>query len=100
MQTNQTQQPSPVSAPLSLRELTEVLIKHYGLHEGHYDLFMEFQVGIGGVAQQPESIPLPTAMISVSKLGLTKVPTITKSSVDAALINPKKMKRSPKEKEE
>ena len=58
--------PTAVEKPLSLREVTELLIKHYDLHEGNYDLLMEFQLGVGLVAQNPVSythLTLPTKRI-------------------------------------
>lgn len=88
--------PMAVDQPLSLREVTELLIKHYDLHEGNYDLLMEFQLGVGLVAQNPEQIPAPTAMVGISRLGLTRAEIASPNTVDAAIANPaKKAKKSP-----
>jgi hypothetical protein len=82
--------PTAVEKPLSLREVTELLIKHYDLHEGNYDLLMEFQLGVGLVAQNPEQSPAPTAMVGISRLGLTRAEIASPNTVDAATINPAK----------
>lgn len=93
----QPQKPVPVSSPLSMREFTEVLIKHYGLHEGYYDLFAEFQIGAGAVGPNPESLTLG-AVIGLQKIGLIGSKTITSLSVNAAEINPVKAARGAKKK--
>lgn len=85
--------PTTVGTPVSLREITELLIKHYGLHEGHFDLLMEFQIGVGIISQQIEQQPSPTAMVGISRLGLTHATTISPNTVDAAIINPAPIKK-------
>lgn len=80
-------QPVPVEAPLSMRDLTAVLIKHYGIHEGRYDLLVEFQIGMGAVGPDPASAT-PGAMIGVSRVGLMPAKGNGPTSVDAALVNP------------
>ncbi|MHB1173543.1 MAG: hypothetical protein ACYCZJ_00255 [Sulfuriferula sp.] len=80
-------QPVPVEPPLSMRDLTTVLIKHYGIHEGRYDLLVEFQIGMGAVGPDPASLN-PGAMIGVSKVGLMPAKGNGPTSVDAALVNP------------
>lgn len=77
----------PVEPPLSMRDLTTVLIKHYGIHEGRYDLLIEFQIGMGAVGPDPASL-IPGAMIGVSKVGLMPAKVNGPTSVDAALVNP------------
>lgn len=85
-----------VNYPLSLPDLTALMIKHYGLHEGLYELMVEFQVGMGSVGPHPDA-QLPGAMVGLSKLGLVKVVAAGKTTVDAAAINPapaKKLKKN------
>ena len=82
------QQILPVKTPLSLNELTEVLIKYYGLHEGCYDLLVEFQIGSGAVGPDPD-VRIPGLRFGVSKVGLVKSKKAGGSTtVDAALVNP------------
>ena len=81
-----------VEAPLSIRELACVLVKHYGLHEGRFDLLVKFQIGTGAVGPDPAA-PIPGAMIGVSRIGLMPSRTDGFTTVDAALVNPVKKSR-------
>ena len=90
---NETQ-PTPIEPRLSVRDLTEVLVKHYGLHNGCYDLLIEFQIGVGSVGPNPET-QTPGAMIGLSKVGLVSSVTETPSTVNAAIVNPTKKSRKP-----
>jgi len=78
----------PVEAPLEMKELATVLVKHYGIHSGKYNLFLEFNVGIGTVGPSPE-LATPGAMIGISKIGLTETLEDGPTSVDASVVNPK-----------
>jgi hypothetical protein len=71
-----------------LREITELLVKHHGLHEGIFDLAIEFQIAVGGMGMDSSSI-LPGAMINVKRIGLTKAPKAGTATVDAAEVNPR-----------
>lgn len=79
--------------PLTPNKLTEVLIKHYGLHTGKYDLLIEFQIGTGMLGPSPENT-CPTAMVGVAGIGLIESLSETANTVDAAMINPLKKRRS------
>ena len=81
--------PVPVESPLSIHDLTVVLIKHYGLHEGHFDLLVEFQIAVGAIGPDPAT-PSPGAMIAISKIGLAKPVVSGPLSIDARMVNPKK----------
>lgn len=91
--------PTPVESPVSLRELSEILVKHYGLHAGCYDLLIEFQIGMGAVGPDEQSA-LPGAMIGVSRVGLIPSRKDGPTTIDAAIINPPKKirKKTPREK--
>jgi hypothetical protein len=86
---SKTQQPSTPSdlAPLQLKELTEMLIKHYGLKNGLYDLLIEFQIGLGGVASANGTDQLlPGAIVGISRIGLHKVESPTAQTIDASKV--------------
>jgi len=70
-----------------LREIAELLVRHQGLHEGLYDLAIEFQIAVGGVGPSPESI-LPGAMVGVKRIGLKQAALLGPTTVDASIINP------------
>ncbi len=91
--------PKALAPVLSLRELTELLVKHYGIHEGKYDLLMEFQIGTGMFGPTPEAT-LPSAFVGISKIGLMPTSVESATTVDAAIVNPGKSKKSRKKKDE
>jgi len=86
-------------ADFSLMELTEILIKSQGLHEGLYNLSIQFQIGVGAIGPSPESI-CPGAMVGVSRVGLSKTEETKKNihTVNAAEVNPSPKKRPQKTK--
>jgi hypothetical protein len=86
--------PQPVEAPLPIKDLATVLIKHYGLHAGRYEVLVEFQLGVGAFGPDAES-RCPGAFVAVSKVGLFKAQETSTSAVDAAVVNPAKKKRTP-----
>ena len=59
-------------AGLSMKELASVLVKHYGLTKGRYDILVEFQIGVGAVGPSEQS-RIPGAMIGISKIGLKEI---------------------------
>lgn len=61
----------PVKPPLSLLEIGKLLVEHYELKEGKYELLLEFSIGIGSVGPTPEN-RMPGAMLGVSKIGLVE----------------------------
>lgn len=70
-----------------LREITELLVKHHGLHEGIYDLALEFQIAVGGMGVDPLT-NLPGVMFNVKRIGIVKAHQVGASTVDAAEANP------------
>ena len=70
-----------------LREITELLVRHHGLHEGLYDLAIEFQIAIGAVGIDPSAI-VPGAVFGVRRIGIMKTVTPGISTVDAAEVHP------------
>lgn len=83
------QHPTPVDAPLSLGELAVLLVKHYGLTEGTFDLMLQYQIGTGAVGPDKNHL-VPGVMMGVSQVGLIPSPKVGPNTVDASLINPTK----------
>ena len=73
----------PVDSPLTIQELGRVLVKHYGLVEGKYDVLIEFGIGIGAVGPTPET-RVPGAMVGVNKIGLIPTDTVSPLTIDAS----------------
>lgn len=81
--------PEPVEMQLGLSALGAVLVKHFGLHEGLYNLAVELQIAAGAVG--PDAGPkLPGAIIGISSIGLTPTATPGPLTIDAKLVNPAK----------
>ena len=88
----QEQHPIPVEAPLSLVDLAVLLVKHYGLNEGTYDLMVQYQLGTGAVGPDTDHL-VPGVMLGVSQVGLVKSTKVGPNTVDASLVNPAKKSR-------
>lgn len=87
--------PLPVKS-IDVREMTKLLVKHYGLHEGRYNLALEFQIGVGSFGPTTET-KLPGAAVCISKIGIAPANEQDgPSTVDAAIVNPKKRQLSKK----
>lgn len=86
-------------ADFSLVELAEILVKHQELHEGLYNLSLQFQIAVGAVGPTPELIS-PGAMIGISRIGLSKTEKEKANihTVDAAKVNPGPKKKARKSK--
>lgn len=63
-----------------------MLVKHFGLHEGIYDLAVELRLAVGQVGTREDS--LPGAIVGVSAIGLQKTEKAGPHTVDAAKVNP------------
>lgn len=81
---------------LSIKELGTVLLKHYGLHTGKYQISVGFKIGVGSVPSgEKETETIPGAIIGVDGVRLSREPDDTQSPnvLDAAVVNPKKKSR-------
>ena len=74
--------------PVSLKEVGALLVKHYGLHDGLWDVAVELQAAIGQLGTPPNDV-LPGAMFRISRMGLNKVAQVGPLTVNAAEINPR-----------
>lgn len=93
--TDKTQQIEQPIGMMDLSELCALLIKHNDIHEGLYNLSVEFRIGVGAVGPDSNDV-LPGAMMGVYKIGLSKADQSSPQTVDAAIINPKKKTRTKK----
>jgi hypothetical protein len=73
----------------SYREIAEALVKHQGIHEGIWGIYLEF--GIAGANISPGSTDdqvVPAAIVPVLKMGLQRFDKPNALTVDAAEVNP------------
>ena len=83
---------------LKLRELAEVLVRHFGHHEGFFEVTIDLQIAVGAVNMAKDSEPLPGAVFSIAGLGLLKSSEMKSQTVDAAKVNPAPPSKTPKKK--
>lgn len=83
----------PSAAPLDLKDVTALLVKHYGLHEGLYDIAFELQMGVGRFALEPGT-SLPGAVFGIRSISLMRATEAGPATVDAAEVNPAKPPRA------
>jgi hypothetical protein len=68
-------------------EVSALLVRHYGIHEGKFDLLVEYQFGVGAVGPDKENLH-PGVMIGIAKLGLSPSANPGPLTIDAADVNP------------
>lgn len=72
----------------SHKELVQALIKHQGLHEGLWMLYVQFGLGATNAGPSDDEL-LPSAIVPIQKIGLQKGEKENNLTVDAAKVNPK-----------
>ena len=79
-----------------MKELASLLVRHYGIRTGSFDLMVEYQLGTGAVGPDKDHL-LPGLMIGIARIGLVPSPKPGPNTVDASEANPqlKTKKRVP-----
>jgi len=80
---------------ISLKDLAEILIKHFGVHEGIYDVGFKLNIAVGQVGTESGN-PAPGAVMSIAGIGLSRSATSGLTTVDASVVNPTIAKTPPK----
>ena len=91
----QAADPVPVGDPLSIKGLTALLVQHYGIHEGFYDLFIEYRMAFGAFGPTAEEA-LPGSIIGISQISITRAEKVGPLTVDAAEVNPNRTVKAKK----
>jgi hypothetical protein len=70
-------------------ELTEILIKNLGLHQGLWGTYIEFGLAAANIptGPDPKSI-MPAGVSVVQKIGIQRFEEPNNLTVDAAVVNP------------
>jgi hypothetical protein len=71
----------------SHREIAEMLVRHQGLREGIWGLYVRFALQAANVGISPSDL-LPAAIVPVVEIGLQKFEQEGNIAVDAAKVNP------------
>lgn len=85
MSTKDSLKNTTTPAPLDLRELGEVLVRHYGLTDGMFDVLIEYQFGIGAFGPSPDQT-FPGFAAGVSKIGLAPAAIVGPMTIDASRV--------------
>jgi hypothetical protein len=85
------QKPTPVEPPLTPKELASILVKHYGLRTGTFDLMVEYRLGTGAVG--PDEDLLPGLIIGIANVGLVPSSKPGPLTIDAGVANPPRAKK-------
>lgn len=81
--------PETAAYTFSHKEILETLIKKQNLHEGIWQLTIQFAVGTGIFPKtEPEPELFPSVVLGVAKIGIKRVEKEDSLSVDAAKVNP------------
>lgn len=70
-------------------ELTTLLVRHHGIHQGLWTLTVNFEVhGRTFVPDLAPSAGMPAAVVCVDTVGIRQVEVADGLTVDAAVVNP------------
>lgn len=83
---NESAVPTPAQE-VTLKDLAVILVKHFELHEGLYEVGFRFNVGIGNLGLSPDD-SAPGALFTIGGVGLSKSTKPGPITVDAAEVNP------------
>jgi len=78
------------------KEVVAALIKQQDLNEGIWQLYFEFGFVGANISPGPTMDLAPSAITTITKVGIRKVDQENNMAVDAAKINPKKKQSKPK----
>jgi hypothetical protein len=77
---------------LTHKEVTLALIKHQNIHEGIWQLYVEFGIAAGNLPMSEESQDnlrlCPTAIVPIKAIGLMRVDKENPLALDASKVNP------------
>jgi hypothetical protein len=72
---------------LTHQELVTLLIKHKGIHEGIWQLLINFGFGAANIGPNAAALN-PTAMIPITGIGIHRATELNALTVNAAVVNP------------
>jgi hypothetical protein len=69
-------------------DLATMMVKDAGIHEGYWSIIVRFGISAANVALN-NAPPVPTAIVPVLEIGITREDEQGPLAVDAAQVNPK-----------
>lgn len=73
--------------PLAHKDLVAVLLRHYEIHEGEWDILVELMLGAGPIKPAPDQA-YPGALVGITRIGIQKTEIKGPATVDASVVNP------------
>ena len=70
------------------KEIVEALIKQQDLHEGTWQIYVEFGIAAGNMGPSANELR-PSAVVPIQRIGILRVEKETNLAVNAAQVNPK-----------
>lgn len=85
----------PQTITFEYKEVVDALIKRQDIHEGIWQLYIEFGITAANIGQGPtkENV-IPAAIVPLLKIGIHKVTEENQLTVNAAVANPPPKPRS------
>ena len=82
--------PEPAQQQLiKFKEIAELLVKHKGIHEGYWGIFVRFGLTATNIRDNTGEM-FPAAVIPLTEMGIQRFEEPNSLTVDAAIVNPAK----------
>ncbi|MEK6777752.1 MAG: hypothetical protein AABY87_12875 [bacterium] len=69
------------------KEVVEALIKQQDIHEGIWQLYVEFGIAGANISTGEDQLS-PSAIVPINKIGLHRVDKENPLAIDASIVNP------------
>ena len=76
----------------SYQALAEMMVKEAGIHEGYWSVFVRFGINAANVGLN-NAPPVPTAIVPMVEIGITREDEQGPLAIDAAKVNPEPQSR-------
>ena len=80
--------PHPTEYVLQLREVTEILVRHLGIHEGLWLLNVHYGFSCANLSLDNSPMLRPASVVVLNQLGIMRSAETNSLTVDASVCNP------------
>jgi hypothetical protein len=83
---------------VSYKDLAKLMVKHEGLHEGLWGVYIRFGLRATNIPVQVEehTSVMPAAILPILEIGIQPFAEATDLTIDAAVVNPKPRRKGAK----
>lgn len=71
----------------TLQELTKALLKAEGVHDGHWELGFNLEIGVSAIKRPEEEHPAPSAVVRIMGCGVSEKAAATPGTIDASALS-------------